>query len=60
MPLRSEVISLIDLNHPFWSHAKKELFVVVDENNRVCGRIAAIIDDSHNKIHNEKTVFLFF
>lgn len=60
MPLKSEVISLLNLDHPFWNHARRELFIVIDENNKVCGRIGAIIDESYNKIHNEKTGFFGF
>ncbi len=45
--------------NPFFKHSKMELFMV-EENGTVIGRIAAIINGNHNKIHNDKIGFFGF
>lgn len=42
--------------NPFFEHADIELFLAYRDND-VVGRIAAILDENHNKGHNEKIVF---
>ena len=42
--------------NPFFEHADMSLFLAY-KNNKITGRIAAILDENHNKVHNEKTVF---
>lgn len=42
--------------NPFFEHADMELFLAY-RDNEVVGRIAAILDENHNKVHNEKIVF---
>lgn len=42
--------------NPFFKHAEMELFLA-SRNGRICGRIAAIKDDHHNRYHSEKTAF---
>jgi GNAT superfamily N-acetyltransferase len=42
--------------NPFFEHAEMELFLAY-RNNEITGRIAAIIDENHNKIHEEKVIF---
>ncbi|MDD8015154.1 MAG: hypothetical protein PHX45_05635 [Acidobacteriota bacterium] len=42
--------------NPFFEHADMELFLA-RRNKGVTGRIAAIVDDNHNAVHNEKVVF---
>ena len=42
--------------NPFFEHADMDLFLA-HKNNEVTGRIAAIVDENHNKFHNEKIVF---
>lgn len=46
--------------NPFYQHADYELFLAVDENNSVIGRIAAIRNDLHNLHHKDKTGFFGF
>ncbi len=46
--------------NPFYKHADAELFLAVDENNNVIGRIAAIRNDLHNLHHKDKTGFFGF
>jgi GNAT superfamily N-acetyltransferase len=40
--------------NPFFQHAEMEMFLA-EKNGELVGRIAAIKNDLHNKIHNEKT-----
>lgn len=42
--------------NPFFEHADMELFLA-RRNKGLTGRIAAIVDDNHNAVHNEKVVF---
>ena len=59
-PLRSDVRWMLDVSkNPFWHHAKRELFLA-RKDGRVVGRIAAIVDDEHNRVHGEKTGFFGF
>lgn len=60
-PLLSEVRELLDTGrNPFWRHASRELFLARDAAGVPVGRIAAVIDDSHNEFHGEKTGFFGF
>ena len=45
--------------NPFWKHAKRELFLA-RRDGRVVGRIAAIVDEEHNRVHEEKIGFFGF
>ncbi len=59
-PLRSDVRWMLDeAKNPFWKHAKRRLFLARRDGN-VVGRIAAIVDDEHNRVHGEKTGFFGF
>ena len=42
--------------NPFFEHADMELFLAY-KDGEVIGRIAAILDENHNKFHNEKISF---
>ena len=59
-PLKSDVRWMLDLKkNPFWKHARRELFLARREG-RVVGRIAAIVDEEHNRVHGEKIGFFGF
>ncbi len=59
-PLRMDRKKLIDTEkNPFYSHAKMELFLA-ERNGNVVGRIGAIINDNHNKEHNDSVGFFGF
>lgn len=59
-PLKSDVRWMLDLaKNPFWKHAKRELFLA-RRDGEVVGRIAAIVDDEHNRVHGEKIGFFGF
>jgi GNAT superfamily N-acetyltransferase len=59
-PLKSDVRWMLDTGkNPFWKHAKRELFLA-RRDGRVVGRIAAIVDDEHNRVHGEKIGFFGF
>lgn len=59
-PLRSDVRWMLDLaKNPFWVHARRTLLLARREG-RVVGRIAAIADDEHNRVHSDRTAFFGF
>jgi GNAT superfamily N-acetyltransferase len=59
-PLRSDVRWMLDeAKNPFWKHAKRRLFLA-RRDGKVTGRIAAIVDDEHNRVHGEKIGFFGF
>jgi hypothetical protein len=53
-PLKKEVRRMLDpRKHPFWEFSERILFVA-RRGSKTVGRIAGIIDDNHNQVHNEK------
>jgi ribosomal protein S18 acetylase RimI-like enzyme len=59
-PLRSDVRWMLDrTQNPFWMHARRTLFLA-RRGERVVGRIAAIADDEHNRVHADRTAFFGF
>jgi GNAT superfamily N-acetyltransferase len=59
-PLLMDRRKLIDRkNNPFYTHARMEMFLA-ERNGVSVGRIAAIINDNHNKEHNENIGFFGF
>jgi hypothetical protein len=59
-PLKSDVRWMLDVSkNPFWKHAQRQLFLARREG-KVVGRIAAIVDEEHNRVHAEKTGFFGF
>jgi GNAT superfamily N-acetyltransferase len=53
-PLKKEVRRLLDpRQHPFWSSAERQLFLV-RRGSQVVGRIAGIIDHRYNEFHGEQ------
>ena len=59
-PLRSDVRWMLDTGkNPFWKHASRRLFLA-RRGERVVGRIAAIVDPEHNKVHQDRTAFFGF
>jgi AAA15 family ATPase/GTPase len=56
-PLIMEVKEKLSKKHnPFFEHAEMELFLAFN-GDELKGRVAAILDENHNKMHNEKVVF---
>ena len=59
-PLLYEKKSILDKKkNPFFDKADAQLFVA-ERNSEIVGRIAAIRNDMHNEIHNEKVGFFGF
>ncbi len=46
-------------HHPFYQHAEMEMFLAF-KNGEIVGRIAAIKNDLHNQVHNDKVGFFGF
>ncbi len=60
LPLRVQQKAVLDTTkHPFYTDARMKLFVAY-RDGRAVGRIAAIDDDTHNRIHKEKTLHFGF
>lgn len=59
-PLRADVRHLLEISHPFWTHAERELFLA-ERGGNVVGRIAAIKDEAFITQHGEQAgAFGFF
>lgn len=59
-PLEMDRMRLIDeKRNPFYKHAEAK-FWLAEDDGKVIGRIAAIINHSHNKLHNDKIGFFGF
>lgn len=59
-PLRMDREKLINKEkNPFYKHSMMELFLA-ERNGEVIGRIGAIVNDNHNKEHNDKVGFFGF
>ena len=47
--------------HPFHEHSSLQCFLAVDENKKVKGRIAAILNNNHNTFNkSQRWLFWFF
>ncbi len=59
-PLRGNQKQLVGYKpHPFYDSAEAQTFIAA-RGGRVCGRVAAIVNHAHNKVHREKRGFLGF
>jgi GNAT superfamily N-acetyltransferase len=59
-PLRMDREKLIDKKkNPFYKHSLMELFLA-ERDGKVIGRIGAIVNDNHNREHNDKVGFFGF
>ncbi|MFP4081693.1 MAG: hypothetical protein ACLFVG_02935 [Candidatus Aminicenantes bacterium] len=56
-PLISDIKEKLDKEkNPFFEHAEMHLYLAY-RNSQMRGRIAAILDENHNKVQDEKVVF---
>lgn len=59
-PLIADKLKTLDkVKNPFYKHSQMELFLAV-RNGEIIGRIAAIVNESHNIIHKDKVGFFGF
>jgi len=59
-PLVKEMESRLDpAGNPFYDHSEIQAFLCV-KDNKICGRIAAVLDNRYNETHREKAVFFGF
>ncbi len=57
-PLKSERKKFLSLEiNPFFEHAEAEYFLALSDDEKILGRIAAVVDHDHNKFHKECTGF---
>ncbi|MEK7691227.1 MAG: acyl-CoA N-acyltransferase, partial [Bdellovibrionota bacterium] len=61
-PLRMAVRDLLDTRkNPFFKHARMVAVVARDSEGKRClGRVIGVIDENHNRFHDEKTAFFGF
>ena len=60
-PLRRDVATLLSPEHnPFFEHAEAGYFLATREGGAVAGRIAAIRNDAHGRVHPEERQVGFF
>jgi hypothetical protein len=57
--LKKNALELLKLSHPFWRNAERKLFIAYKDGSPA-GRIAAIINRTHNEYHNERCGFFGF
>lgn len=58
-PLREDLVKVFSAENPFFRHAEMQLFLARRGGESV-GRIAAIVDRSHNARHRDQTAFFGF
>ncbi|HET9135529.1 MAG TPA: GNAT family N-acetyltransferase [Candidatus Kapabacteria bacterium] len=59
-PLEMDRMKLIDeIKNPFYKHAEVAWFLA-ENDGKIVGRIAAIINRTHNEVHHDKTGFFGF
>lgn len=59
-PLIIDMMAKFNLKkNPFFEHSEVQPFIALKEN-KIAGRITAIINHNHNEFHNEKVVFFGF
>lgn len=59
-PLEMDRMRLIDTEkNPFYTHARLQLFVA-ERNGEIVGRIGAIANETHNKLHQDAVGFFGF
>ncbi|MCC7438640.1 MAG: aminotransferase class I/II-fold pyridoxal phosphate-dependent enzyme [Armatimonadetes bacterium] len=59
-PVEMDRMRLIDVEkNPFYKHAQLQLWLAVSDGKTV-GRIGAIINGNHNRVHNDKVGFIGF
>lgn len=59
-PLEMDRMRLIDTEkNPFYKHARIQLFLA-EKDGRPVGRVAAIVNDMHNALHNDRIGFFGF
>ncbi|PLX31804.1 MAG: hypothetical protein C0600_04625 [Ignavibacteria bacterium] len=59
-PLMMDRKKLLNLEkNPFYKHSQIQLFIA-ERNGEAVGRIAAIVNDNHNKVHEDKVGFFGF
>jgi len=59
-PLLADMNKLLDkTTHPFFRHSSADFFLA-RRNGECVGRIAAILNNNHNRFHSEKTAFFGF
>jgi GNAT superfamily N-acetyltransferase len=56
LPLRLEVTGVLGSANPFWSQARRRLWIA-ERHGRAVGRIAGIVSDEHQRTHGPGTAF---
>ena len=60
-PLRMDQFEVLNpRKNPFFEHGRMQLFLAIDANGKVVGRIAGIVNGMHLKTHNDEAGFFGF
>src|SRR6056297_3548539 len=60
-PLKREQMKMLTPGkHPFHEHADVQLFLARDSEGTPVGRVAAVVNHTHNSYHSERTGFFGF
>lgn len=59
LPLISEVAKVLSNSNPFWQRADRQLWIARRHGQPV-GRVAAILDPEHHRIHGERCAYFGF
>ncbi len=59
-PLISDMIELFSEKNPFWLHAQKQLFLAYNDEGKITGRIAAVIDHNYINFQDDNCGFFGF
>ena len=57
--LKADTRKLLDRKNTFWSHARRKLFLAY-QDEKVVGRLCALINDAYNTYHHENIGFFGF
>ncbi|MFT6604597.1 MAG: hypothetical protein ACJARO_002120, partial [Bacteriovoracaceae bacterium] len=58
-PLKMALKDIFNPKHPFYETSKTKSWLAFDKGN-IVGRVVAVVNDHHNKFHNEKVGFFGF
>jgi GNAT superfamily N-acetyltransferase len=56
LPLQDEVVAVLGDRNPYWTHARRQLWVA-ERGGIPVGRIAGIVDSEHQRVHGDRTGF---
>ena len=59
LPLLGEVMQVLSAANPYWCRAQRSLWRA-ERDGRAIGRVAAILDPEHERLHGERCAYFGF